>query len=103
MRHAIQAVTLEGRQVDVRVGEPLPCDPRALAVVAAIRVFARYPVLDRVRLLAGSTEVAVTREEALALLGPRGFGALREPEGARQALADALRAYLGGGGAEGTP
>ncbi len=102
MRHAIQAVTLEGRQLDVRVGEPLSCDSRALAIVVAIRVFARYPALDRLRLLAGSTEVAVGREEALALLGPRGFGALQEPDGARQALADAVRAYLGGGDAEDT-
>ncbi|HEV8310584.1 MAG TPA: hypothetical protein VGW35_23220 [Methylomirabilota bacterium] len=99
MRDLIQAVVLEGQQVRVTARDPLPIEAKALAVAAAIRVFDRYPVVDRLLLTVGEDEVRLSREEVERLVGPEGFARLKDREGAREVLTRAIQAYA----AEGTP
>jgi len=88
----IEAVALEGQTVRVTARLPLPVEPRTLAVAAAIRLFERYPVFDRLTLTVGRTETRVSRETISRVLGPRGFAALKDPARYHQALYDALEA-----------
>ncbi len=93
MRQLIEAVTLEGQNVRVSARDPLPVDPKALAVAAAIRVFERYPALDRLTLSVGNEQVTVSREEVDRLLGPDGFDRLKDRNTAREVLERAIRDY----------
>jgi len=69
MRQLIEAVTLEGQNVRVSARDPLPVDPKALAIAAAIRVFERYPALVRLTLSVGNDQLTVSREEVDRLPG----------------------------------
>jgi hypothetical protein len=75
---------------------PLRIDARLLALAAAMRVFARYPVIDRLTVAAGTDEVAVSRDEVTRLLGPEGFAGIEDRARYRMILADALGADAGG-------
>jgi hypothetical protein len=88
----IEAVALEGQTVRVAARLPLPVEPRTLAMAAAIRLFERYPVFDRLTLTVGSTETRVSRETIRRVLGPGGFVVLKDPARYRQVLYDALQA-----------
>jgi len=88
----IETVALEGQTVRVAARLPLPVEPRILAMAAAIRLFERYPVFDRLTLTVGSTETRVSRETISRVLGPGGFRALKDPARYRQVLYDALQA-----------
>jgi len=90
MRDRIEAVALEGQTLRVTAREPLGIEPRMLALAAAIRVFEQYVVLDRVTLAVGGSEVAVSRDEVLRLLGPEGFTGIKDRDRFRQVLTRAL-------------
>ena len=97
MRHVIEAVALEGQNVHVTARDPLPVAARALAVAAAIRVFQRYPALDRLTLAPGEARVTVSRQDVERLLGPDGFARLKDRDGAREMLERAIRDFAGDG------
>ena len=92
MSEPIEAVALEGQTLRVIARLPLPVEPRTLAVAAAVRLFERYPVFDRLTLTVGSSETRVSRETISRVLGPGGFGPLKDPARYRQVLYDALQA-----------
>lgn len=95
MKEQIEAVALKGRHLQVTGRDPLPVEPKALALAAAVRVLERYPVLDRLTLTVGGVEIGVSREEVERLLGSDVFARLREPGRWRQIVADAIRASTG--------
>jgi hypothetical protein len=95
VKEQIEAVTLEGRMLRVTAREPLPVEPRVIALATAIRVFDRYPILERLTLTTGSAEISLSREEIERLLGRDGFASLREWGRWRQILATAVQAYTG--------
>lgn len=95
MKEQIDAVALEGSTLRVTAQRPLPVEPDVLAVATAIRVFERYPILDRLALVVGGAEIALSREEVERWLGPAGFASLKEWGGWRRALARAIQAYEG--------
>ena len=97
MRQRIEAVALEGQDVRVTARDPLPVQPRALAVAAAIRVFDRFPALDRLTLAVGDARVTVARQDVERLLGPDGFARLKDRDGAREVLERAIRDFAGDG------
>jgi hypothetical protein len=97
MRLLIEAVTLEGQNVRVSARDPLPVDPKALAIAAAIRVFDRYSALVRLTLSVGNESLIVSREEVDRLVGPDGFGRLKDREASREVLERAIRQYAGEG------
>jgi hypothetical protein len=97
MRQRIEAVALEGQDVRVTARDPLPVQPRALAVAAAIRVFDRFPALDRLTLAVGDARVTVSRQDVERLLGPDGFARLKDRAGAREVLERAIRDFAGDG------
>jgi hypothetical protein len=66
-----------------------------LALAAAIRVFERYPVLARLTLTAGGSDVVVSRDEVTRLLGPDGFAPLKDRDRFRQVLARGLAREAG--------
>lgn len=97
MRQLIEAVALEGQNARVTARDPLPVQPRALAVAAAIRVFDRYPALDGLTLVVGDTRVTLSRQDVERLLGPDGFARLKDRDGARELLERAIRDFAGDG------
>lgn len=97
MPQLIEAVALEGQNVRVTARDPLPVQPRALAVAAAIRVFDRYPALDGLTLVVGDTRVTLSRQDVERLLGPDGFARLKDRDGARELLERAIRDFAGDG------
>jgi hypothetical protein len=90
MRDRIEVVVLEGQHLRVTAREPLGVAPRLLALAAAIRVFERYPIVDRLTLSSGETSIAVSREEVHLLVGPDGFAPLKDRDRFRQLLTRAL-------------
>ena len=96
MSDQIDAATLTAQEVQVVARVPLRVEARLLALAAAIRVFERYPVIDRLTVTAGTTEVTVSRDEITRLLGPEGFAGVQELARYRTILADALQADSGG-------
>jgi hypothetical protein len=99
MRDRIEAVVLEGQHLRVTAREPVGVEPRMLALATAVRAFEQYPVLDRVTLTVGGSEVAIGRDEVHRLLGAEGFGPLKDRERFRQFL---LRAVTPADGMNGT-
>jgi hypothetical protein len=91
----IEAVTLAGQTVLVAARVPLRVEARLLALGAAIRVFARYPVVERLIVNAGPAEAVVSRAEIAKVLGPAGFAGVEERARLRKILADALEATPG--------
>lgn len=96
MSDQIEAVALAGQGVQVTAGVPLQVGARLLALAAAIRVFERYPVIDRLTVTAGTVEITVSRDEITRILGPEGFAGVSDPARYRTVLADALEAHTGG-------
>jgi hypothetical protein len=86
----IEAVLLDARTVRVTARRPLPVEPLTLAMAAAIRLFERYPVFDRLVLTVGHVDTAVSREMVTRVLGPGGFAPLSDPARYREVLYDAL-------------
>jgi hypothetical protein len=93
VREYIDAVTLDGLTLRVAARGPASVEPRTLAVATAIRAFERYPILERVVLTMGTAEFGVSRDTVQRLLGPGGFGAIREWGRWRQVLARVVQAY----------
>ena len=98
MRERIDAVTLHGATLRVSARAPLPAELPVLALATAIRVFERYPVLERLTVTLGEAkddELSLTRAEVARWLGPQGFASLRAWGGWPHALARAVHAYTG--------
>ena len=78
MRELIDVVAIQGRTLQVTAHGPQAVDPPTLAVATALRVFVRYPVLDRLVLSIGADEIRLSRGEIERLLGGGGFAALQD-------------------------
>jgi hypothetical protein len=85
------SVALDGTTLRIRMEPALPSDPSVLAVAVALRLLARYPVVDRVVLGDHPTEVGFTREQIERLLQPEGFAALDISGGWSDILARTMR------------
>lgn len=79
MTERVERVSLEGRTVRVAVRVPLPVGARLLAAAAALRVFERYPVFDRLVVEGAGVAVEVTRADAARVLAPDDVATLRDP------------------------
>ena len=97
MRSWIDAVTLVGSTVRVTVPSPLPAERDTLAVASALRLFERFPALDRLVLVADGSEVALARDDVERLLAPEGLPALQDRGRWPQVLARAVQRHLGTG------
>ena len=91
MKTRASSVALDGTTLRIGMAPALPSDPSVLAVAAALRLLARYPVIDRVLLGDHATEVGFTREQIERLLHPDGFAALDIPGAWSEILARAMR------------
>ena len=91
MKTRASSVALDGTTLRIRMAPALPSDPSVLAVAVALRLLARYPVVDRVVLGDHATEMAFTREQIERLLTPEGFPALDIPGGWSDILARTMR------------
>ncbi len=95
MRELIESVAIEGTALTVALSPTLPVDVPTLAMATAIRALDRYPVLDRVTVLSGSTEITLPRGEVEQLVQPDGMAAARESSDRwRQVLARAVERLL---------
>ena len=72
MKTSASAVTLDGTTLRIRMAPALPSDASLLAAAVALRLLARYPVVDRVVLGDHATEMGFTRDEIERLLHPEG-------------------------------
>ena len=93
MRELIDVVAIQGRTLQITAHGPQAVDPPTLAVATALRVFVRYPVLDRLVLSIGADEIRLSRGEIERLLGGEGFAALQDRRRWRQILARVVQAY----------
>ena len=94
MRELIESVTIEGTALTVALSPTLPVDVPTLAVATAIRALDRYPVLDRVTVRSGSTEIGLSRGEVEQLVQPDDVAAAGEPDRWRHVLARAVERFL---------
>jgi hypothetical protein len=94
MKELIESVAIEGAGLTVTLSSTLPVDVRALAVATAIRALDRYPVLDRVIVRSGTTEIALPRAEVERLVQPDSVAVARESDRWRQMLARAVERFL---------
>ena len=94
MRELIESVTIEGTALTVALSPTLPVDVPTLAVATAIRALDRYPVLDRVTVRSGSTEIGLSRGEVEQLVQPDDVVAAGEPDRLRHVLARAVERFL---------
>lgn len=93
MRELIESVAIEGTALTVALAPAVPVDLSTLAVATAVRALDRYPVLDRVTVLSGSTEITLRRGEVEQLVLPDGVAAARQPDRWRQVLARAVERF----------
>jgi hypothetical protein len=89
----VEAVSLAGSTLRVTAAEPLPAERDTLAVASAIRVFERFPALDKIVLATAGGEVSLARAHVEQLLAPDGFAALRERGRWTQVLARAVQRH----------
>ena len=90
MRELIESVAIEGVALTVTLSPALPVDVPTLAVATAIRALHRYPVLDRVTVRSGSTDLSLSRQEVERLVEPDDLAAAKEPDRWRQVLPRAV-------------
>jgi hypothetical protein len=93
VRNLIESVAIEGTALTVALSPAVPVDVPTLAVATAIRALDRFPVLDHVTLLSGSTEITLRRGEVEQLVQPDGVAAAREPDRWREVLARAVERF----------
>ncbi len=94
MRELVESVAVEGMALTVALSPTLPVDVPTLAVATAIRAFDRYPILDRVTVRSGSTEIGLSRGEIEHLVQPDDVAAAREPDRWRQMLTRTVERFL---------
>ncbi len=94
MKELIQSIGLDGTTLTVTVRATLPVNGPALAAATALRVFERYPVMDRVALVVGATEISMSRRQVERVLHPDGFAVLKERGRWRQILARIVQGLL---------
>jgi hypothetical protein len=70
MKGLIQSLALEGTALTVTLAPTLPVSARTLSAATAIRVFDRYPVIDRVSIVTGANTVSLSREQVEHLMSP---------------------------------
>lgn len=93
MSGQIDAVVLQGSTLRVVVPDPPAIESTTLAVATALRVFERYPILDRLTLVVANTEISISREEVERVLGSEGFEPLQDWVRRRQVLARVAEAF----------
>jgi hypothetical protein len=71
-----ESVALDGTALTVRLAPALPFDGRMLSAATAIRAFERYPVIDRLTIVAGAAQVTILRLHVEDLLGAPDLAAL---------------------------
>jgi hypothetical protein len=102
----INGLTFSGSTLRVTVADAVPADHATLAVATALRVFDRFPALDRVVMNGGGQpEATLARADAESLLAPIGLAALKDRGRWPQVLARAVQRFTGaqaGGGEPGT-
>jgi hypothetical protein len=92
----VDAISIAGSMLRVSAPDPLPAGRDTLAVATAIRVFERFPALDRLELLGGSEEaLSLARADVERLLAPLSFAALRDRGRWPQVLSRAVQRYAG--------
>lgn len=96
MRARVEAVTIEATRIAARVRVAGGADAATLAVATALRLFARYPVVDRFTLTGHGADLEVSRAQAEAWLAPDGLAAVNEPAGWAEAVARAVTAFRSG-------
>jgi hypothetical protein len=94
VRELVESIAIEGPALTIALSPTVPVDVPTLAVATAIRALDRYPVLDRVTVLSGATEITLSRGEVEQLVQPDGVAAAREPDRWRQVLALAVERFL---------
>lgn len=94
MRELVESVAIEGMVLTVALSPTLPVDVPTLAVATAIRALDRYPILDRVTVRSGSTEIGLSRGEVEHLVQPDDVAAAREPDRWRPMLARTVERFL---------
>jgi len=94
MKNLIESLALEGTALTVALAPALPVDARTLTAATAIRVFDRYPVIDRVIMVTGANKISLSREQVERLLHSE---TLAKPDGNQWRHAVALIAALLGG------
>ena len=81
MKMRASSVAFDGTTLRISMAPALPSDPSVLAVAVALRLLARYPVVDRIVLGDHATEMGFTREQIERFRHPEGFVALDIPGG----------------------
>lgn len=94
MKELIESIAIEGTALTVTLSSTLPVDVPTLAVATAIRTLHRYPVLERVTVRSGPTEIGLSRGEVEQLVQPDAVIVPREPDRWRQVLARAVERLL---------
>jgi hypothetical protein len=94
MKNLIESLALEGTALTVALAPALPVDARTLTAATAIRVFDRYPVIDRVIMVTGANKISLSREQVERLLRSE---TLAKPDGSQWRHAVARIAALLGG------
>ena len=94
MKNLIESLALEGTALTVALAPALPVDARTLTAATAIRVFDRYPVIDRVIMVTGANKISLSREQVERLLRSE---TLAKPDGNQWRHAVALITALLGG------
>ncbi len=87
MRGLIESLALEGSALTVTLALTLPVDGRTLTAATAIRVFDRYPVIDRVIIVTGADKVSLFREQVEHLLRSETLAGLDGKQRWRHAVA----------------
>ncbi len=87
MKGLIESLALEGTALTVTLAPTLPVDARTLTAATAIRVFERYPVIDRVIIVTGATKIGLSREKVDHLLRSENLAKLDGTQRWRHAVA----------------
>ena len=86
-RGLLESLALEGTALTLTFAPTLPVNARTLAAAAAIRVFFRYKVIDRVSIVTGADKVSLSRVEVEHLLRSENLARLDGMQRWRHAVA----------------
>jgi len=86
-RGLIESLALEGTALTLTLAPTLPVNARTVAAATAIRVFDRYPVIDRVIIVTGADKVSLSRGEVEHLLRSESLAGLDGKQRWRHAVA----------------
>jgi hypothetical protein len=89
----VETVAIEGTRIVARVHLSGDANATTVAVAAALRLFARYPIFDRFTLTGGGADLDVSRGQAETWLAPDGLGAVGDPAAWPALLARAVEGF----------